>query len=186
MIVFLNFLLLVGLYLYVRSVSFEVPSVPENAILLGGGIGGFITVVGESHYQTQLRRAKSCAERVADRDGYHLEFLSQLEPEPTNAFDCNAVRLLFGGQTVGYLTRADAVTFLQTHAEAIASKRPIFARTRIIGGTWEKPTIGLLLDFSLVEERRLKRGLDETPRAPRKKKQSRRKTERKSEEAHQN
>jgi hypothetical protein len=151
----------------VRWAAPEIQVLPENAIRLGGRVGGFVEVVGESNYQGALREMRASAEMRRASD----ELWAGLEPEPTNPHDPNAVRVHFDGQTVGYLCRADAKEFLKTHIEAIESGRPIFCRARLIGGTFDKPRLGIMLDFMLFKEKRLKQGLDETPRTPKPKRQ---------------
>jgi len=137
--------------------SFTQPQrLPENAIRLGGGIGGFVDVVGESNYQPAIKGAVSVGERYSE----FTELWVCLEPEPTNPVDSNAVRVHFAGRTLGYLSRADAKSFRATHQNAVATGRPIFCRARAFGGSRNKPTIGVFLDFRLWEEVRLKQGMD--------------------------
>lgn len=137
----------------------QAQKLPENAIRLRKGIGGFIEVVGESRFQEVCQRARAAAWPV----GTSVEFWAGLEPEPTNPADSEAVRIHFDGHTLGYLTRAEARIFRQTHVEAISSGRPIFCLARPIGGSKDKPTIGIMLDFLLQEEKRLKQGYDSPP-----------------------
>ena len=64
---------------------------------------GFLRVVGESHYQETLRRARATS---ADAEPV---FWASLIPEPDNPYDPNAVKVAidpFG--TVGYLARESA------------------------------------------------------------------------------
>ncbi len=143
-------------------------TLPENAIRLGGGVGGFIEVVGESRYQEACQKARASGQTV----GNYREFWAALEPEPTNPADSEAVRVHLDGQTLGYLTRGDARTFRKTHVEAISSGRPVFCHARPIGGSRDKPTIGIMLDFLLYEEKRLKQGFDAPPRKVKKTRQS--------------
>ena len=58
-------------------------------------------VVGESHYQPALRAATGG--RKAGSWDDHITVKAQLVPEPKNKYDRNAVAVLVGGRTVGYL-----------------------------------------------------------------------------------
>ncbi|CAB4220275.1 HIRAN domain containing protein [uncultured Caudovirales phage] len=150
-----------------KAVSNDPLSAPnDNAISLYGGMGGFIEVVGESHYQQAIKRAQGSAKLS---DGYE-RFMAGLEPEPTNPHDSNAVRVHFRGETLGYLTKADAKKFLRTHSGAIGENRPIVCEGLLTGGTKGKPTIGVMLSFLIEKEQRYKRGLDATKRKGPKKK----------------
>ncbi|MFD0783443.1 HIRAN domain-containing protein [Micromonospora azadirachtae] len=65
-------------------------------------------VVGESNYAKEIRAAlgadfKSYGTEV-ERDVY-------LIPEPTNRFDPNAVKVVYGGQTLGYLPKGQAEAY---------------------------------------------------------------------------
>jgi hypothetical protein len=63
-----------------------------------------IDVVGESHYQSAIRKA--CGwKRGTDT---LFECMAELVPEPTNAYDPNAIMVKVDGRQVGYLSRADA------------------------------------------------------------------------------
>lgn len=146
-----------GCFLWMEP-SYGMPQVvPHDAIRLKAAVGGFVEVVGESHYQLNIRRAKGAASRVQH---WH-EFWARLEHEPTNRVDPNAVRVMFKTLTLGYLKRDEAKEFLRSHREALRSNRPIFCEARILGGTWGKPSYGVFLDFWLDSEERHGLGLDE-------------------------
>ena len=92
-------------------------------------------VVGESHYQPALRDI---------RDAEGREFTAFLEVEPDNPHDSNAVRVVgpYGG-TIGYLPRSAA-----RRSRAIVAKTGrIEVEAKMLGGTREKPTIGVWLDW---------------------------------------
>lgn len=125
------------------SVGFSGSTVaPEGAIVLYKGVGGFIEVVGESHCQPALRRARSNALNIDGR----LMFWATIEPENDNPHDANAVAIKFENQKLGHLTKGDAKTFRAAYAEAISQNKPIVTRACLTGGTKGKPTIGLMLD----------------------------------------
>lgn len=126
----------------------QAQKLPENAIRLRQVLAGFVEVIGVSRYQSSCKRAWAAAR---ERDNFR-EFWAGLEPEPKNPIDPGAVRVHFEGETLGYLSRDDAETFLDTHAEAVSSGRPIFCVARPLGGSNEKPSIGIFLDFDLEEE----------------------------------
>ena len=59
-------------------------------------------LVGESHYQGRLRNISMSGR----------SFTAVLLPEPTNAFDPNAIRVVAeGADTIGYLSKEDAVHY---------------------------------------------------------------------------
>lgn len=89
------------------------------------GRGWTIPVVGESHYQSEIGgqyRANGGTE-------HDLKVTAVLMPEPSNPHDANAVAVLVGGQTVGYLPRDLA-------AEYGSSVGPVtgWCSAKIIGG----------------------------------------------------
>jgi uncharacterized membrane protein len=146
-------ILLVALWMFVvgKAWIFIEPTygqpqvLPSDAIRLERTFGDSVEVVGESHYQLNIRRAKGSANKVR----HWREFWARLEHEPTNRVDPNAVRVGFNSLTLGYLKRDDARHFLDSHRDALRSKRPIFCEARIVGGTWGKPNYGVFLDFDL-------------------------------------
>lgn len=118
---------------------------PEGTIPLYKGVGEFVEVVGESHYQANLQMARSNAVK---NDG-RLMFWAVIEPENDNPHDANAVTIKFNGNKLGYLNKGDAKLFRSSHADAISRNQPIVARARLTGGTKGKPNIGVMLDFNL-------------------------------------
>jgi hypothetical protein len=101
-------------------------------------------IVGESHYQGRLRNISASAGR---------SFTALLMPEPTNAFDPNAIRVVAeGAGTIGYLSREDAVHYapvlelLGRHAHVGS------CMARLTGGTPEKRSFGVLLNLRDVDE----------------------------------
>jgi hypothetical protein len=67
-------------------------------------------VAGESHYQSALETICGCRQEYG-RATWTDDV--QLIPENDNPYDPNAVRVAIEGRTVGYLSRADAVSYRQ-------------------------------------------------------------------------
>jgi hypothetical protein len=99
---------------------------------------GFLAAVGESQYQEALAQVA--------QDGRLCN--ATLVPEPKNPFDGNAVVVQIAGATVGYLCRADARRY-QRRLLALAA--PMQVPAKLIGGTPDKPSFGVLLDHREVE-----------------------------------
>jgi hypothetical protein len=108
----------------------EVPPFPEG--------WGPLSAVGESQYQPALQRAAQFG-RVC---------WATLLPEPHNPFDGNAVAVQIQGETVGYLSRADARRY-QSRLQSL--KQPMNVPAKLIGGTSDKPSFGLMLDCRELE-----------------------------------
>lgn len=87
--------------------------------------------VGESNYRAAF--VSICGKRTAD--GHDAEFDALLEPEPTNRFDKNAIKVMIKGQTVGYLPRDQAVRVGEQMREAGFSA--LRCKARIQGGWYE-------------------------------------------------
>jgi len=66
-----------------------------------------VNVAGESHYQEAL----SGLTGADGAEPVRREFEAVLEPEPDNAHDPNAVRVLISDNHVGYLPRAEAAAY---------------------------------------------------------------------------
>ena len=73
--------------------------------------------------------------------------VATLECEPQNEEDANAVAVKIGGQLVGYLDRDVAKRFRPFIA---ASPTPVTCKAKLLGGTEDKPSIGIVVDFSPV------------------------------------
>ncbi len=67
-----------------------------------------LEVIGESHHQETLWRIVGGIRRDPVR---HPTF-AVLMPEPENSYDRNAIKVLIGGEVVGYLSREDAALYL--------------------------------------------------------------------------
>jgi len=83
-----------------RTASPTPPTQRRTVLLRGRGWAGQ-SVVGESHYEANLRRL------CGRRSGEHA-VMATLMREPGNAYDRNAVQVLIDGALVGYLPKDDA------------------------------------------------------------------------------
>ena len=99
---------------------------------------GYLAVVGESQYQDALTRVSHKSHTCN----------ATLLPEPDNPFDSNAVMVQIDGMTVGYLCRADARRYQR---RLLTLTAPMQVPAKLIGGTAEKPSYGVLLDHRDVE-----------------------------------
>ena len=61
-----------------------------------------VDVVGESHHEDEIRRLLP---RNLGSARHEVELRASLIPEPTNRYDRNAVKVVAGGQHVGYLAK---------------------------------------------------------------------------------
>ena len=91
---------------------------------------GYLGAVGESQYQVALRRVARTG-RVC---------WATLLPEPDNPFDLHAVAVQIGGGE-----EPTAVDIQRALPE------PLQVPAKLIGGTWGKPSFGVLLDCRVVE-----------------------------------
>jgi hypothetical protein len=105
----------------------------------------FIGIVGESYRQDALR---TLLKENRDRS-----FVAVLKCEPNNPHDANAVMVCSeDGDHLGYLERRMASEW----CHFIASQKELRCDAELRGGTSDKPSIGVVLDFT--EAKRLKRG----------------------------
>jgi hypothetical protein len=118
-----------------------------STIELPAGGGSFsIQVVGESHCQAALR-AFGGERRLR---GEFVSFAAALVPDPKNVYDPNAIGVYIaqGGPRVGYLSREDAVDYGAVGRALTTCKAIGLCRAKLIGGTSEKPSIGVVLDLA--------------------------------------
>lgn len=95
------------------------------------GKGGYPRyVVGESNYQAAL--AKICGGH--NREGHELETVAVLTPEPTNAYDPNAVMVVIEDRKIGYLSRDDAPRYLEALETAGFAGQTAKVGAKIVGG----------------------------------------------------
>jgi hypothetical protein len=101
-----------------------------------------LEVVGESHYQDALWRIVGGvrAERV------RAEIHAVLMPEPDNAYDVNAIKVLISGYLVGRLSRADAAVYLPGLLLLMRSNPGRFVALNgvIVGGGERSDGLGML------------------------------------------
>jgi len=112
------------------------------ALDIGSGACNF-NIVGESHYQGRLRNIGMSGR----------SFTAVLMPEPTNAFDPNAIRVVAeGADTVGYLSKEDAVHYTPMFELLAKHNRVGTCRAQLTGGVGEKRSFGVLLNLREVDE----------------------------------
>lgn len=108
-----------------------------------------VDVVGESHYQPAIRRACGWTPGTDTR----FECIAELEPEPTNSYDRNAIMVKIDGACVGYLSRADATRLGPSIHAVIDSKGVGTCRAMIAGranGDTENLGVFLHLDAQIT------------------------------------
>ena len=79
-----------------------------------------------------------------------------LVPEPTNAYDKRAVRIVLEGQTVGYLSRTAAGAYAPLATLLAGGEHHLRCKARMVGG-WSRGagdfgSFGILLDLPTVDE----------------------------------
>lgn len=77
---------------------------PRTTLLIGGRL---VNVAGESHYQEELREIVG----PTDESVIAVDTEALLVPEPSNAYDPNAVMVRIDDKLVGYLPREEAVAY---------------------------------------------------------------------------
>jgi hypothetical protein len=109
---------------------------------IGSGACNF-NIVGESHYQGRLRNISMSGR----------SFTVVLMPEPTNAIDPNAIRVVAeGAGTIGYLSREDAVYYAPVFELLAQHKRVGTCRAQLTGGVGEKRSFGVLLNLRDLDD----------------------------------
>ena len=100
-------------------------------------------IVGESNYQGRLRNISMSGR----------SFTAVLMPEPTNAFDPHAIRVVAeGGDTIGYLSKEDAVHYAPVFELLTQHNRVGACRAQLTGGVGEKRTFGVLLNLRELDD----------------------------------
>lgn len=94
-----------------------------------------IDIVGESHYEANLRA-------VLQQYG-EGEFDIVLQADPSNPYDGNCVNVLVHGQQVGNLARGMAEAWQPMILAAESEGYTVVGRARLLGGTNEKPNLGV-------------------------------------------
>jgi hypothetical protein len=128
-----------------------------------------MSVVGESHYQTALRRLQgSCRPGAEGRPSFPVTLIS----EPDNPYDDHAVGVMSTVGLVGYLPREDARRYGPT-LQALQRKGYAGASCRALlnGGKRDRPSFGVTLCVAYPEDCELHLGLrsetDDKPTAGR-------------------
>lgn len=122
----------------VRAAEFARQETAELVAMRAAGFlvtdsGWTVDVVGESHYQPALEQI---AGGRTDH-GANFRCVARLVREPSNPKDSNAVRVVVGGQTVGYVGRDDAVDIQPLLQKLDALGRPAWIAATIVGG-WKR------------------------------------------------
>lgn len=100
-------------------------------------------IVGESHYQTALRRLRNSRHMATDND-----FVAYIVTEPDNSHDKNACAVYIDGLKVGYLPRSAAVEFVRRRAaEGIAGACRFKVKAMLSGGWGGRSVIGVRLNL---------------------------------------
>ena len=99
-----------------------------------------VNVVGESHYQENIERA------VESIFGKSVEIEAILVPENTNPFDDKAIMVMILGETVGYLSRAEARKFRARLKRKNMEGQNTSCAASFIGGGRDK-SYGVVLDL---------------------------------------
>ncbi len=96
--------------------------------------------------------------------GAPVEFIATLVREPDNPYDSNAVVVRSDrGNTIGYLSREDAVDYGPVLEAVAASGKTAQCRAKLIGGTVGKRNIGVWLDIDPPDELLVKLGAVDQP-----------------------
>jgi hypothetical protein len=120
------------------SQSPPAPAASTEPPIWDDNLFGYLAAVGESNYQAALTRIAQTGRLC----------WATLVPEPTNPFDGNAVMVQIQGEVVGYLTRSEARRYQR---QLLALTEPLLVPAKLIGGTADKPSFGVLLDCRAVE-----------------------------------
>jgi hypothetical protein len=108
------------------------------ALDLGGASNFSVSVVGESHYQAELRRIA--------KDG--RTFVAALIPEPENPVHPLAIRVCANdGGTVGHLSRGDARAYREVFEKLSKHGKVAACKGKLIGGYGDKHSFGVVLDL---------------------------------------
>ena len=100
-----------------------------------------LEVVGESHYQDDLWRLVG----GFSVDRVRCPVAAVLVPEPDNAYDANAVKILIDACLVGHLSREDAAAYLPGLRRLMAlHMSPIALKGQIVGGGQREGRLGML------------------------------------------
>ena len=144
-----NFCTRCGQPIVVPVTDAEAPAPAKVKIRALGTRDFALPIVGESHYQDALRRAKAGAKDYAGA-GYIKIILAR---EPDNRFDPNAVKVMTDDlATIGYLSRDNAVKYGPSIERWKSQGYLVRCEAKLSGGTKGKKTIGAWLDLAEPEE----------------------------------
>jgi HIRAN domain len=113
---------------------------------VGRGVRIPYSVRGESNYQSALKYLR----RYADSNGRVPALLVR---ERDNRYDENAVAVMAYGRTVGYLSRDDAADLADDLDELADSDQFLACPACLVGGTADKPNIGVVVELREASER---------------------------------
>jgi len=100
-------------------------------------------IVGESHYQVELRYIRNHMS-VA----YENDLQAHIVTEPSNPHDKNACAVYIDSFKVGYLPKNAAKEFVnQMRAKGVTGEACFEIRAKLTGGFGERPNIGVLLNL---------------------------------------
>lgn len=122
---------------------------PKVAMVNGDGSYSFSDVVGESNYRQAL---KSLIGEGTDQERMNGEVFrhAYLVPEPTNAFDKNAIQVRMGEYVVGYIAKSRTTEFHPVIAQARQQGFDYVVVPAVIG--WNPnsadPLVGVRLDWT--------------------------------------
>ena len=112
-----------------RTATKTAPTLSQN--FRWPAMGDFeFEVVGESHYQVNLRRLAG----DYGNESASTECVAELVPEDDNKFDKSAVCVYVKDQMVGYLSREDARSFRRRLGRKGLSGQNTFCDAVIVGG----------------------------------------------------
>jgi hypothetical protein len=95
--------------------------------------GSMVQVVGESHYEQSFLAI--CGPPTFD--GYRMDCLAELRPQPNNPYDPAAVAVFINGLQVGHLSREDARRYGPVVHEALRTHGQATCYAAILGG-WDR------------------------------------------------
>lgn len=104
----------------------------RRRIMLPAGTRWF-EPVGEAHYQQALARLAGGRKE----DSANIETVATLVPEPTNPYDCNAVRVEVDGNLVAYMKRTHAERYCEI-LKAFDEAGYITQCEALICGGWDR------------------------------------------------
>jgi hypothetical protein len=127
----------------------DLPIGDDTHLNLGSGLGYSIAVVGESRRQSALRTLSNGWRERGD----NVSFIVELIPEPDNPYDAHAVKVVIqGGEQAGYLSREDADDYRTVMKALSETGKKGLCRAKLIGGTDDKPTFGVIIDLEAPEK----------------------------------